>query len=305
MQTLPAILSHANFIGTGFLDTKCPSSFIGKPWGKTDKVPPKIQMLPGENERDRVLSEDEERRYLAAAKRIGADIEEAYQRALAGVRAKKGEMPIAPEDPYLLSDVTTIPIDCSLRPEKCFRLRWQNLCDGALHVSFGKTENARRSVALTDRVSALLEMRRGGRRADWVFPAPTRSGHIEKSTLKKQHKNDLKLSKVEAFTLYTLRHTCLTRWSSHMDAYTLAYLAGHADFATTKRYIHPQEETVRAAMERARGAKGGHSFGHSDEKAAEVPPSSDTVTSFDFSGINGRGEWIRTTDLLVPNHQPT
>jgi hypothetical protein len=68
-------------------------------WGKTDKVPPKIQMLPGENERDRVLTEDEERRYLAAAKRIGADIEEAYQRALAGVRAKKGEVPIAPEDP--------------------------------------------------------------------------------------------------------------------------------------------------------------------------------------------------------------
>src|SRR5579863_6229806 len=43
-------------------------------WGKTDKVPPKIQMLPGENERDRVLTEDEENRYLAAAKKIGADI---------------------------------------------------------------------------------------------------------------------------------------------------------------------------------------------------------------------------------------
>jgi integrase len=82
---------------------------------------------------------------------------------------------------------------------------------------------------------------RGVRRADWVLPASTRSGHIEKSTLKKQHKKALKLSKVEAFTLYTLRHTCLTR-SSHMDAYTLAYLAGHADFATTKRYIHPRRK---------------------------------------------------------------
>jgi len=26
---------------------------------------------------------------------------------------------------------------------------------------------------------------------------------------------------------YTFRHTCLTRWSPHMDPYTLAYFAGH------------------------------------------------------------------------------
>ena len=119
-------------------------------WGKTDKVPPKIQMLPGENERDRVLTEDEERRYLAAAKRIGVDIEDAYQRALAGVRAKKGEAPIAPEDPYLLRDATTILIDCALRPEECFRLRWQNLRDGALHVSFGEDRERAKERAAHD-----------------------------------------------------------------------------------------------------------------------------------------------------------
>ncbi len=67
--------------------------------------------------------------------------------------------------------------------------------------------------------------------------------HIEKSTLKKQHNKALKISKLEPFTVYTLRHTCLTRWSTHMDAYTLA---GHADFATTKRYIHAQEDTCPA-----------------------------------------------------------
>jgi hypothetical protein len=31
-------------------------------------------MLPGENERDRVLSDDEEFRYLAAAAMVGANI---------------------------------------------------------------------------------------------------------------------------------------------------------------------------------------------------------------------------------------
>src|SRR5262249_16782413 len=77
-------------------------------WGKIERVPPKIQMIPGENERDRVLTEDEENRYLTAAAKVGANIEEAYRRALSGLRAEKGKVPIEPEDPYLLQDVTTI-----------------------------------------------------------------------------------------------------------------------------------------------------------------------------------------------------
>jgi hypothetical protein len=52
-----------------------------------------------------------------------------------------------------------------------------------------------------------------------------------------------------------------------MDAYTLAYLAGHSDFSTTRRYVHPQAHTVRAAMERAQKGQSGHNSGHSDETA--------------------------------------
>jgi integrase len=62
------------------------------------------------------------------------------------------------------------------------------------------------------------------------------------------------------FVPYTFRHTCLTRWAAYMDPYTLAYLAGHSDFGTTKRYVHPEMETVRAAMKKAQG---GHKSGHS------------------------------------------
>src|SRR5262245_59365812 len=36
-----------------------------------------------------------------------------------------------------------------------------------------------------------------------------------------------------------------------MDPFTLAYLAGHSDISITKRYVHPKDGTVRAAMERA------------------------------------------------------
>jgi hypothetical protein len=51
-----------------------------------------------------------------------------------------------------------------------------------------------------------------------------------------------------------------------MDPYTLAYLTGHSDFATTRRYVHPQVHTIVAAMERAR-AQGGHKTGHKNENA--------------------------------------
>lgn len=91
-----------------------------------------------------------------------------------------------------------------------------------------------------------------------------------------------------------------------MDPYTLAYLAGHSDFSTTKRYVHPQADTVRAAMGSAPAVKrGGHSLGHSDQKAAETPSAPAAVTTDDFRDLVGRGEWIRTTDLLVPNQEPT
>ena len=58
------------------------------------------------------------------------------------------------------------------------------------------------------------------------------------------------------------RHTCLTRWRRTWTLYTLGYLAGHSDFSTTKRYVHPQAQTVLAAMERARAAQSPHKNGH-------------------------------------------
>ena len=42
-----------------------------------------------------------------------------------------------------------------------------------------------------------------------------------------------------------------------MDPYTLGYLAGHSDFSTTRRYVHPQVQTVRDAIERARNGQAG------------------------------------------------
>ncbi len=239
-------------------------------WGKVEKALPKVEMLPGEKHRERVLTEGEEYSYLEATAAIGEAIQAAYKRAQEGIRAvRRGALPIPPEDPFLLRDVTTILVDCGLRPEECFRLRWEHVRDGAVHIPFGKTENARRTIPLTGRSAAWLEMRRAQVRGEWVFPASTKSGHIEKSSLKKQHLKSCQLGNVPTFPLYTFRHTCLTRWAAFMDPYTLGYLAGHSDFATTRRYVHPQAHTIMEAIERARAAQGGHKIGHRGENKAE------------------------------------
>ncbi len=210
-------------------------------WGKAEKRLPKVEMLSGENHRERVLSPDEENRYLAAAS----------------------------AQSFLLRGVTTILLDCALRPEECFRMRWEDVRDGALHILYGKTENARRTIPMTQRVAAQLVMRRTDETSEWVFPAPTATGHIEKSSLKKQHKQALDAAKVEPFTLYAFRHTCPTRGAAFMDPYTVAYLAGHSDFSTTRRYVHTQANPIRAAIEKARR-------GHSKKATAEsVNPSAE------------------------------
>jgi len=42
----------------------------------------------------------------------------------------------------------------------------------------------------------------------------------------------------------------------------MAYLAGHSDFGTTRRYVHPNLNTAREAFEKARSVQGGHKTGH-------------------------------------------
>jgi integrase len=146
-------------------------------WGKSEHAAPRVSLLPGERRRERVLNRREEAAYSKAAQEIGEGILQAYQQALGGIRATaRGERPIEPEDPYLLRYVSAILLDCGLRPEQCYRLKWEQYRDGALHIPFGKTACARRSVPLPKRGESILEMRRTVTTSEWIFPSPLRAG---------------------------------------------------------------------------------------------------------------------------------
>jgi integrase len=209
-------------------------------WGEISGVP-KIKMLPGERHRERVVSLEEEGRYLAAAR-----------------------------EP--LASIAAVLVDTGLRPEECYRLVWDSMTwsngrNGTLLVTHGKTKAARRVIPMTARVRAVLENRwesAGKPLEGWVWPASTRSGHVEPSSLKKLHRKTLRFAGVREFVLYNLRHTFLTRLGeSGCDAWTLARIAGHSSITISARYVHPSEDAVLAAVERLGGHKTGHSQNHS------------------------------------------
>ena len=195
---------------------------LANKWGTLELTPPEVTLLDGENVRERVLKAEEEYAYLDAA-------------------------------PPLLRMFATTMIDCGLRPDEVYRLRWdENYRDGRIIIHKGKTKAARRSVPVTPRLAALLEMRSADRASEWIFPAATKTGHIDQSSIKKQHANALRTSGVSRFVPYDLRHTCLTRWAKYLDPFTLKKLAGHESLTTTMRYIHLNESETEGRLAYAR-----------------------------------------------------
>jgi integrase len=227
-------------------------------WGALD-VCPKVKLMSGERHRERVVTPEEEEKYLAAA-------------------------------PEPLASVAAILFDTGLRPEECFRLRWEAIDwltgrHGTLLVTHGKTAAARRIVPMTARVRSIMKARweKCGKSCEgWVWTAQSRSGHMESSSLKRQHKQVFKtLAKnseeanqkpFSRFVLYSLRHTFLTRLGeSGCDTWTLAKIAGHSDIRISTRYVHSSGDAVHAAMTRL----GGHKFGHNPPQA--IPQRTDEV----------------------------
>jgi integrase len=183
-----------------------------------DKAPA-FDLMDGENKRDYVVPSQDEQKYLMKARTANS----------------------------LLADVVTILLDTAMRPEECYRLRWESITwsaglYGVLQVIRGKTNNARRELPMSLRVRGILQAQweKAGRpSAGWVFPARTKSGHMEPSTIKKSHEKACRESKVRRFLLYDLRHTSLTRLACECkEPWTVARIAGHGDIRIGQQYVH-------------------------------------------------------------------
>lgn len=180
-----------------------------------------------EHGRERILSFLEERSYLAKATQ-------------------------------LLRDVATLMLEMGLRPSEVFMLRREDLhlfaSSPHVHIPGGKTINAERDVAVTDKALAVLKARLAKAKGSYLFPLRVGTGsdwNSPMTTLQKAHLKAVKASGVPSFQMYDLRHTYGTRAiEAGMDSMTLARLMGHADLKTTQRYVHLSKRHLAEAQTR-------------------------------------------------------
>ena len=199
-------------------------------WGRLDKVPV-IHELPQPKGRDRVVSFEEEAKYLAKASDN-------------------------------LRDAAILAVDTGMRPNsELFPLRWADVdlssrpeCpNGAVHVRQGKTDSAQRTLPLTPRAADVLQRRKLAAEgkvnpSPFVFAGDGNSGHIV--SMQHPHEKAIGEAKLASFEFYCWRHTFGTRAAqSGMDRFTLARLMGHSSPAVAARYyIHVTETHVAAGF---------------------------------------------------------
>ena len=171
--------------------------------------------------------------------------------------------------------VASIMFCLGMRPGEIYALRWEQVDfkDGFIFIILGKTKKAKRQLSLEPvrKILEYLHQQAGFPSEGWVFPADSKSGHIEQGSAKNQHLKALARSGVKPFAPYCLRHTALTNLAGICDSFTLSTIAGHSSVRVTERYIHPQARIIAEAFEKiAERQKVVIAGGHSENLEAEI-----------------------------------
>jgi integrase len=200
----------------------------------------RVKFCEEHNEQTRVLSYEEQERYLAVAT-------------------------------PMLRDVATLMLETGMRPEEVYRIRRENvqLEQGFLGIPYGKTKAARRRVPLTASAQRVLG-RRMASDEDYLFPCETDSSRPVPK-VNNAHDRAVRDSKVAAFRLYDLRHTWATRAAmSGIDLVTLAAMLGHSRIQMVLRYAHPTQQHQHQAMEKLERFVSEQRIAHAERTAPQT-----------------------------------
>ena len=144
--------------------------------------------------------------------------------------------------------VLVILQDCGMRPNEVFPLQIENLHWDAnrIWIPEGKTPKARRFVAMSERVKAMLRQWCGNRQEGWVFPSSrSKSGHL--TTIAKGFQAARARAGLnKKLVLYSARHTYGTyTMEKSRNAFAVAKSMGHVDLKSMEPYQHHELEPLR------------------------------------------------------------
>lgn len=216
---------------------------MAEEWRLIKKVP-KIKMLPGERQREFVISETLLEKMLKH--------EDCTDMLLVLL-------------PFL--------IDVGLRISEATGLTWervglepkQDASLGWVYIEKGKSKFAKRHVPLTPRAHDILEKLKKSSTSAFVFPA-AKKGRLSRHWASEQFRTLRDAMKLpDDCVIHSTRHTFCTRLrESGADAFTIMKLAGHSSIVISQRYVHPTGERLENAI-----TKMGQVNGKADAKREE------------------------------------
>ena len=168
----------------------------------------------------RVLSREEEERYLATAS-------------------------------PLLRHIATIMLETGMRPGEIDKPGQDDLdlSLGSVFVCPGGIENATRYIPLTQRALRILANRLQAATSEWLFPCPFDELKPVKNVRRAHDASVAWSGIIPRFRRYDLRHTALSRLAmAGIDLPTLNGIAGHSQIQMTMRYVHPTPEHKRRSV---------------------------------------------------------
>jgi integrase len=208
------------------------------------------KVLREDNEQTRVLTYDEQGKYLA-------------------------------KSTPMLWDVATLMLETGMRPEEVYRIQPENvyLAEDYLFNPYGKTKAAKRRIKLTATAKNILTLRMKAAEESaakdkdsgaFLFPCEADATRPLPG-IQSAHARALRESKVAQFRPYDCRHTWATRAvQAGIDLVTLAAMLGHSKINMVLRYAHPTQEHQTKAMDKMEQYVSEQKIAHAERTAPQT-----------------------------------
>lgn len=200
---------------------------LARKW-KLIKGVPAIEMLSGENQREFVLSREQERDYLDVC-------------------------------PEFLRNWAQFALETGMRRKELHSLRWSDVHfdpvgdaqRGYVHVRGTKSRNSKRNLSLSLTARMVLERQRQISKCECVFVSDNdHEKRASTSGINHAHERvrDV-LDMPKEFVPHSFRHTFGTRLGeAGADAFTIMRMMGHSTITVSQLYVHPTSKVMENAI---------------------------------------------------------